>query len=404
MRLQCLICVAPVFVAELAPLELKAYTPAFVQSQLDLLKRQKKFTEKITLQKAEIKKKEGEPGGDPDPAKDPAKEPSEDPSKQPDKDPGLGKEPTQDPSKSAEPVPSLHHFTRSRSTSKTSKTQKSGESAGAIMPPKYEKQKKFRGGADRYSLKNASELLRLNEYLHINGNYEICPTPKDGDCLYSAIKWGCDLPQEYSSDLMKRQIIATMCEEPDFFLKYLYDGIAGEYGGIRLSKEEYAQRKKDGKLTPDNIHDASSPGPFSFCEWMEYIWQEGTWGDESIITAISLQWQLCTIVLNAEKLYEVRLRHDRPLEDVDLVVVHCGRNHYVGACKYSCFYSFSFTGNSVTCGSGRLSCGSQLQSVRILGAEGAAPKIVITVHLSSMYMYCFVCSGMSLCGPCGSFY
>ena len=348
---------APVFVSEPAPLVLKAYTPAFIQSQLDLLKRQKKFTEKITLEKAEIKEKEGEPGGDPDPAK----EPFDDPSKQPAKDPGLGKEPVQDPSpKSAEPTPVPHHFTRSKSTSKTSKTQKSGEAAGAIMPPKYEKQKKFRGGADRYSLKNASELLRLNEYLHMNGSYEICPTPKDGDCLYSAIKWGCDFPQEYSSDLMKRQIIATMCEEPDFFLKYLYDGIAGEYGGIRLSKEEYAQRKKDGKLTADNIHDASAPGPFSFCEWMEYIWQDGTWGDEPIITAMSLQWQLCTTVLNAEKLFEVRLRHDRPLEDVDLVVVHCGGNHYVGACKYFYFYSFIFTGKTVMCGSSRLSCGSQL--------------------------------------------
>ena len=336
MRIRLLIRAAPVFISEPADLALKAYTPAFVQSQLDLLKRQKKFTAKITLQQAEIDKKKAQ-GEDPGQGEaDPSKEPSQDPAKEPSKEPA--KEPAKEPSKQPDPVPPAKSAepsgpsTRSKD-SKPSRVQKKGAAAGAIMPPKYERQRKFRGGADRYSLKNASELLRLTEYLHLNGNYEICPTPKDGDCLYSAIKWGCDFPQEYSSDLMKRQIIVTMCQEPDFFLKYLYDGIAGEYGGVRLTKEEYEQKKKDKDLSADQIHDYSAPGPFSFCEWLEYIWQDGTWGDEPIITALSLQWQLCTTVLNAEKLYEVRMRHDRPLEEVDLVVVHCGRNHYVGACK-----------------------------------------------------------------------
>ena len=405
MRLRCLICAAPVFFVEPADLELKAYTPAFVQSQLDLLKRQKKFTEKITLVQDEIdKEKQSDvPGqGEPDPSKDPSQEPSKDPGKEPDPAPG---QPPVNPAVPSTSGPS----TRSKDP-KTGRIKKSGVAAGAIMPPKYEKQRKFRGGADKYSLKNASELLRLGEYLHMNGSYEICPTPKDGDCLYSAVKWGCDFPQEYSSDMMKRQLIVTMCENPDFFLQYLYDGIAGEYGGVRLSKEKYEQKRKDNELTPDQIHDYSAPGPFSFCEWLEYIWQDGTWGDESVITALSLQWQLCTTVLNAEKLYEVRMRHDRPLEDVDLVVVHCGRNHYVGACKYFCFYSFSFTGNLVSCGSGRISCGSQLRSVRILWANGAALKIVVTVHFSPVYMYilsvwvriCAVRAAPSV-EPCGSF-
>ena len=35
------------------------------------------------------------------------------------------------------------------------------------------------------------------------------------------------------------------------------------------------------------------------------------------------------------RLQESRVRHDRPLELVDLVLVFCGQNHYVGASKYS---------------------------------------------------------------------
>ena len=52
---------APNFVSDPDPLVLKAYTPAYVQSQIDLLKRQKKFTEKLVLEKPKLPpKKTGE--------------------------------------------------------------------------------------------------------------------------------------------------------------------------------------------------------------------------------------------------------------------------------------------------------------------------------------------------------
>ena len=49
-----IICAAPNFVSDPDPLVLKAYTPAYVQSQIDLLKRQKKFTEKLVLEKPNL--------------------------------------------------------------------------------------------------------------------------------------------------------------------------------------------------------------------------------------------------------------------------------------------------------------------------------------------------------------
>ena len=51
------------FIIRADPLVLKAYTPAYVQSQLDLLKRQKKFTTKLVLEKPKLppKKSEGDP-------------------------------------------------------------------------------------------------------------------------------------------------------------------------------------------------------------------------------------------------------------------------------------------------------------------------------------------------------
>ena len=60
-RLPFIICAAPNFISDPDPLVLKAYTPGYVQSKIDLLKRQKKFTTKLVLEKPKLPpKKTGE--------------------------------------------------------------------------------------------------------------------------------------------------------------------------------------------------------------------------------------------------------------------------------------------------------------------------------------------------------
>ena len=180
---------APNFISDPDPLVLKAYTPAYVQSQIDLLKRQKKFTTKLILEKPKLPPKKSS-----DPAKGQPADPkggfAQDLLKgQSDPDPQQGSVPkaSADPTPTADPVPSSSHHTRSRDP-KSVKIRKAGSGTGAIIPPEYKKQRAYRGDAQRYSLKNASQLRRLQDYLWFNGSYEACPTPKDGDCLYSALK------------------------------------------------------------------------------------------------------------------------------------------------------------------------------------------------------------------------
>ena len=121
-QLPFIICAAPNFVSDPDPLVLKAYTPAYVQSQIDLLKRQKKFTEKLVLENPKLPPKKTDPskGGsaqdllkgqaDPVPQQDPA------------------------PTPSADSTPSTSHGTRSKDP-KSIKIRKSGVSAQAIIPP-----------------------------------------------------------------------------------------------------------------------------------------------------------------------------------------------------------------------------------------------------------------------------
>ena len=103
-----------------------------------------------------------------------------------------------------------------------------------------------------------------------------------------------DFPQEYSADLLKRQVIVNICEHPDFFLRKLEIGIKGTCGGNRLTKEEYKKKEQDGTLEPDEIKDYIAPGPFSLVEYLEFIWKDGSWGDETFVAALSMQWLLAS--------------------------------------------------------------------------------------------------------------
>ena len=56
----------------------------------------------------------------------------------------------------------------------------------------------------------------------------------------------------------------------------------------------------------------------------------------------------------AHKFSQYKLRHNRPLEDVDVVLIFVGDSHYLGACKYhlhSFFFLFSAF-SAVLCGDG----------------------------------------------------
>ena len=133
---------ALIFFTDPDPLVLKAYTPGYVQSQIDLLKRQKKFTTKLVLEKPKLPPKKK-------PEDDPAKGQSADPKGgsaqdlikgQTDPDPQQGSASTP----SADPVPSSSHHTRSRDP-KSAKIRKAGSGTGAIIPPEYKKQRAYRG-------------------------------------------------------------------------------------------------------------------------------------------------------------------------------------------------------------------------------------------------------------------
>ena len=201
------------------------------------------------------------------------------------------------------------------------------------VPAKFSQGELLRGPAKEFNLANVQVLARVTAYLYLNWRYDLMSTPKDGSCLFSAVKWGCDMPIEYVTPLMRRNLVVFLAENAAYFFPKFEDWIKGGYGSIRLSKEEYEEKSKKGTLTDSEDRAYHEPGPFSYQEYLQYLLKDSTWGDEVLIVAMSMRWQICITVLH-DDLRESRVRHDRPLGEADLVLVYCGNNHYVGACKY----------------------------------------------------------------------
>ena len=204
------------------------------------------------------------------------------------------------------------------------------------IPPKYSKQV-YRGAASVFSLANASQLSRIGDYLWLNAEMELCSTPKDGACLYHAVRHGIDLPQECVYQILKRQLLVWLAQNARFGYELFHPTIQLIYGSEKLPQEKYDALKASNKLTKKQIEDQAMPGPFSYLTYLKHQLKDDTWADEVMVAAMSMMWQITITVVHAETLFEHRIRHDRYLRDVDLVLVFCGNSHYVGACKYNFF-------------------------------------------------------------------
>ena len=43
-------------------------------------------------------------------------------------------------------------------------------------------------------------------------------------------------------------------------------------------------------------------GPFTFAEYVQHLLTDGTWGDDHVLTLVSLLWQVKITILNAATL------------------------------------------------------------------------------------------------------
>ena len=113
----------------------------------------------------------------------------------------------------------------------------------------------------------------------------------------------------------------------------LKEHIRGNYGHLRLSKQQYEKKCADNTLTDEEREDYLTPGPFSFATYLHALLNPRFWGDEICLVGISMMWQVKITVLNADTLHTIRIRHTNILHRADMVLVHCEGNHYIPAVR-----------------------------------------------------------------------
>ena len=196
--------------------------------------------------------------------------------------------------------------------------------------------------AEAYNMNDMKQVIELIEFLHMNGEWELFITPKDGQCLWAAFRRGMEVCEEYRSNHMRYQLALFCVQNHGFVFTALQTTLLSEYGHHRISKEEYLARKdsEDNPLTDQELEDYNKPGPFSFHTYLLAMIEGTTWGDSAMITLISQMWQVGISVVSAEKNIRTgkhtvtKIRHNKPLSDTNIVLVYAGNSHYLGACKY----------------------------------------------------------------------
>ena len=190
----------------------------------------------------------------------------------------------------------------------------------------------FKGGepvASVYGMPSLFKLSRLQEYLEINGGFQLKYVPKDGTCMWQAVLTCISSPGEYQFPMLQRQVVLSISEHLDFFLKLLRDHIKAQYGPPMLPTDEFKRKLAEGALTAEQKEDQVCPGPFSLVTYLEYLLKEGTWGDYGVLLVISMMWQVKVTVVLGESLHQERICHNSGMRYADLVLVFCGGNHYV---------------------------------------------------------------------------
>ena len=153
--------------------------------------------------------------------------------------------------------------------------------------------------------------------------------------MFSSIRKGMAAPEEYRSNHLRYQIVYFITQNQRFCFTVLKTLILAEYGHIRLSQEDFVRKMMDDTITEEEEERQKKPGPFSFVTYLQALLESTFWGDHGVICMVSMMWQVPITLLTAETLKLDKVRHGRPLEKTDLLLIRAGYNHYLGACEYS---------------------------------------------------------------------
>ena len=135
---------------------------------------------------------------------------------------------------------------------------------------------------------------------------------RDNRCLYNSIRRRLFCPLEYTADHLKRQTVMFICDHKSFFLTYAWRHILVEYNQDQSKN-------------------------FSFKDYLLHLLQSDTWGDELVLSVVSIMWNVKVSVIFPKTLKKYQIRHAvQDLTKVEVVVINTGGMHYSAVGKGHC--------------------------------------------------------------------
>ena len=156
-------------------------------------------------------------------------------------------------------------------------------------------------------LQDQETYSRLIRYLQHHKQLDPIPVEVMGNCMFSSIRRAIDIPFEYQNIHLRRQIVMTLANHCNFFMPLLKNSIMATYGHPRMEENEFNLRHAAGELTQQQIDDQKCPGPYSFHRYLMALLGDGFWGDEIVLTVVSMMFQCGITVLNADNFLQTKI-------------------------------------------------------------------------------------------------
>ena len=175
----------------------------------------------------------------------------------------------------------------------------------------------------RLNLTNLRHLLTVKKYLQKHGGWVPMAVQGRGSCLFHAVRRGINIPKQYTNRLIRRELAVYCARNADIIRNQHLSVLKGEYGFSQQSGQAHEEC---------GLHE----GPYSIRTYIKNIGKPWTWGDSVCLDMISRMWDLRITILDTQdmtNLKEKRIRHQLPMEEVDMVLLFDGKTHYSGAIK-----------------------------------------------------------------------
>ena len=127
----------------------------------------------------------------------------------------------------------------------------------------------------------------------------------NGSCLFFSIRRLLAIPTEYTNTHLRREVVFHLISNMEAYGPDLIPLVRGIYGAGN-----------------ENTY------PQSICSYLQDMLKAWYWADEIVLRAMSIMFNVTITVIRAETGLEVKVRHNRPLVDADIVLTLTNSGHY----------------------------------------------------------------------------